>query len=444
MKMSEHYITDRAMKIIIFSILFTVQAQYMDEEVISNEDASVTSDLSLITRTRNENDRTNIMETSKNPFSNQIDLDGITAATILPDIFSANVTDEGQTWSFSPFISTNDLDFMTSSEGTNIILDEQWFNVNQSHRRDPTSSVLFWKLASDSSWNGVTYTLTSNPQCFRQMCSVILKYNGTLATSNSGCLSFTLRIRGQPVGQLWIVEDKHKDNPSQRIQLTNKTLRIEHSLRSKIKNLSIETRILFRNPQTDSLYLSNLNVNWKGPCPKNRRVPTPRPDTMVRRSTSEDDFMTLSSEGSGSMNTLTTNDEYQTNEEHFIYDSTTITFKTKTTTKRPFYFTNQKNVGWFLTSITLFCFLLVLSAVGHGFWLLRRHHYFSWHLNFDTQIQFLARRSIRSSTRSEKKIATISELAHDIFSTESQREQTYSASTSSIESASPISYYTYL
>ena len=30
------------------------------------------------------------------------------------------------------------------------------------------------------------------------MCSVKLKYNGTLSTRTSGCLSFSLRTRGQP------------------------------------------------------------------------------------------------------------------------------------------------------------------------------------------------------------------------------------------------------
>ncbi len=30
------------------------------------------------------------------------------------------------------------------------------------------------------------------------MCSVRLKYNGTLSTRGSGCLSFSLRTRGQP------------------------------------------------------------------------------------------------------------------------------------------------------------------------------------------------------------------------------------------------------
>ncbi len=39
------------------------------------------------------------------------------------------------------------------------------------------------------------------------------------------------------VGQLWIEEDEEQESFSQKIQLTNSTLRVEHSLKSKIKNV---------------------------------------------------------------------------------------------------------------------------------------------------------------------------------------------------------------
>ncbi|CAF1086243.1 unnamed protein product [Adineta steineri] len=412
------------MKIIIFSILFTVQAQYIDDELILNESSSITNEFNLITQIRNE--RTTFLETT-----NQFDINQTDSSTILSNTIS--------------FSSTNDFDFMTSSEQTNLILDEQWFNVNQSQRKDSYRSNLFWKSIPNSLWNGAAYTLTSEPRCVRQMCSAILKYNSTLSSNTSGCLSFTLRIRGQPVGQLWIVEDKAQDNTLQKIQLTNKTLRIEHSLRSKIKNLSIETRVLFRNPKLDTLYLSNLNIDWKGSCPKYRPVPTPSSNSIGRRSTLDDDFMTLSSEGSGFMNTLTTNEEFQSSQQDSIYESTTIIFDEEITTKKSFSFTNQKNLGWVLSLITIFCFLIILSAIGHSLWLIRRTHYFSWHLTFDTQIQLLARRSIRSSTRSENKIATISEIAYDILQTDLQKEQNSNTLTTNSSSRStPISYYTYL
>ena len=94
------------------------------------------------------------MEASNDHFSNRIDVDGINATPVPSDPFSSNMTDDGQTWSalvthdqwsISSFISTNDLDFMTSSEGTNVIVQDSWFNVNQSQRRNPTASILSWK-----------------------------------------------------------------------------------------------------------------------------------------------------------------------------------------------------------------------------------------------------------------------------------------------------------
>jgi hypothetical protein len=39
------------------------------------------------------------------------------------------------------------------------------------------------------------------------------------------------------VGQLWIEEDQQQESFSQKIQLTNSSLRVEHSLKSKLKNL---------------------------------------------------------------------------------------------------------------------------------------------------------------------------------------------------------------
>lgn len=39
------------------------------------------------------------------------------------------------------------------------------------------------------------------------------------------------------MGHLWIIENHQQENASQKIQLTNKPLRIEHSLKSKLKNV---------------------------------------------------------------------------------------------------------------------------------------------------------------------------------------------------------------
>jgi hypothetical protein len=153
-----------------------------------------------------------------------------------------------------------------------------------------------------------------------------------------------------------------------------------------------------------------------------------------RRATFEDDFMTYSTEGSGAMNTL---------EQDYIDDTTTKVNRRKTSTKRPFSFMNQKNIGWFLSLIFVFCFLLMLSAVGYSLWLIRRYHHFTWHVAFDSKIQLLARRSIRSSTRSENKIATVSQIAYDILQSDLQKDPTDISITNSDQST-PMSYYTYL
>jgi len=143
------------------------------------------------------------------------------------------------------------------------------------------------------------------------------------------------------------------------------------------------------------------------------------------------------------MNTLTTNEEFESSQTNLIYDSTTIVFDEETNTKRSFSFMNQKNFVWFLSLIALFCVLILLSAVGHSLWLIRRHHHFTWHVTFDSKIQFLARRSIRSSTRSENKIATISQIANEIRNRDLQKEETDISITNS-DRSTPMSYYTYL
>ncbi len=144
------------MKIIIFSILFTVQgniksiyltirkkrtnmylsysAQYIDDDLITNENSSVTNDLSLITRMRNENDRTSFLNTAS-----EFNIDQENFSTIIP---RSDGTYESQTGSYS---SIDDLDLTTVPDETNIVIEEQWFNVNQSNRREPFKSILFWK-----------------------------------------------------------------------------------------------------------------------------------------------------------------------------------------------------------------------------------------------------------------------------------------------------------
>ena len=105
---------------------------------------------------------------------------------------------------------------------------------------------------------------------------------------------------------------------------------------------------------------------------------------------------------------------------------------------------NQKNIGWFLSLIALFCFLTVLSAGGYNLWLLRPFHTFTLPLAFDTPIRLLARRSIRSSTRSDNKIASISQLVDEAQQNDLQTEQIEPSITDDNDRLTPTSYYTYL
>lgn len=167
--------------------------------------------------------------------------------------------------------------------------------------------------------------------------------------------------------------------------------------------------------------------------------PTPSPHFIDRRATIDDISFTMTSE---SLNT--TNEDFSSSQPYYIDDTTTIRTRTKTSTiKRPFSVMNEKNFGWFMSLIGLFCISLILAAVAHGLWFIRRYHQFTWHLAFNSPIKIIARRSLRSSTRSEKQIATISQLAADIFNNDLQKEQTEISVTDSDRSI-PNSYYTYL
>ncbi len=79
----------------------------------------------------NENDRTIFLDTDSRFNINQMNF-----STMNPEMISSDVTYESQ--------ATNDLDLTTLSMETKVIIEEQWFNVNQSNRRDPYRSALFW------------------------------------------------------------------------------------------------------------------------------------------------------------------------------------------------------------------------------------------------------------------------------------------------------------
>ena len=159
---------------------------------------------------------------------------------------------------------------------------------------------------------------------------------------------------------------------------------------------------------------------------------TSLPQTITYQSTSEDS-MTLNTEDYSEMSSLTTNDE----DDHLV-ESSTIKFDVKRSSS----FLNQSNIGRNLSLIVLFCFLIILSSLIYGFWTIQKHYRFSWSVPFNSPIQFLARRSIRSSTRSDKRIETLSQICNDLRLLNSQEEYFDTFTTNSSRST-PSPFFTY-
>jgi len=136
--------------------------------------------------------------------------------------------------------------------------------------------------------------------------------------------------------------------------------------------------------------------------------------------------------------TLITNERY---EDDYLIESSTIKFDKKGSIKRSSSFINQSNIGWFLSLIISFCFLIILSSFVYGLWTIQAHYRFIWYVPFDYPIQFLARRSIRSSTRSNQ-IPTLSQISNQLNQNNFQQDDFDSFSTHSNRST-PSAFYTY-
>ncbi len=119
----------------------------------------------------------------------------------------------------------------------------------------------------------------------------------------------------------------------------------------------------------------------------------------------------------------------ESNQEEVLVESSTIKFNEKTSSKRSLLFINQSNIGWILSLIILFCLLIIFCSFIYGLWTIQRHYRFIWYIPFDSPIQFLAQRSIRSSIRSQNKIATLEQISDDLIHMDSQQEYLNSRST---------------
>ncbi|CAF5076523.1 unnamed protein product, partial [Rotaria sp. Silwood1] len=129
----------------------------IDDGLISNENSSIINDLNMVTQIINESDRTIFLQTSNDLLTSRFDINKINFSTIIPENILSNATFESQTWpslfdhdnsSLSSFLPTTNFDYTISSEESQITIQQQWFNINQSHVRDPYRSVLFWKHTS--------------------------------------------------------------------------------------------------------------------------------------------------------------------------------------------------------------------------------------------------------------------------------------------------------
>lgn len=123
---------ERTMKIIVsVLVLFTVQGKihgiFVCFSSIRSEEYSLA-----------QYDDVPVTENDRTVFTN----DGGKFSTAIPDLISSDGSYTRQPWSF---LSTNDFDMTTFLDETKVTLEEQWFNVNQSQRRDSLRSFLFWK-----------------------------------------------------------------------------------------------------------------------------------------------------------------------------------------------------------------------------------------------------------------------------------------------------------
>ncbi|CAF3323262.1 unnamed protein product [Rotaria socialis] len=416
---------------ISISILFRSQGEFINNE--SDDITSTINSVSSISENLNQSNKTILLESStENLFNTLNDLIDVTTTS----------SDYSETSLSSLFLSSADYYESRTTEKNDLLFGkEQWFNYNQISQQNSSGSSIVWSKINDESLNSSTYIIKSGGECMNRMCRVKLKYNGSISNNIDGCLSFILWTRGQPVGQLWIEEDEEQENFSQKIQLTNSSLHVEHSLKSNIKNLSIDARILFRNSKIDSITLSNLNVKWHGPCPKYRSM-TSSPNISLYQSTFEQEFLTLTSDDYYQTSLFTINNTFENTQDSLLIQSSTVKSHENLKNKKRFFFIDQSNIQWILISIILFCLLIILLSFLYGLWTIQEYHRFIWHVRFNYPIQFISRRSIRSSIKSENKIERLSQTSDDLFHIDYQQEHFDSFSTNSSRSmSSPFNSY---
>ncbi|CAF4503668.1 unnamed protein product, partial [Rotaria magnacalcarata] len=166
------------------------------------------------------------------------------------------------------------------------------------------------------------------------------------------------------------------------------------------------------------------------------------PNISSYQSTFEQKFLRLTSDDYYQTSLFTINNTFENTQDSLFIQSSTVKSHENLKNKKRFFFIDQSNIQWILILIILFCLLIILLSFLYGLWTIQEYHRFIWHVRFNYPIQFISRRSIRSSIKSENKIERLSQTSDDLFHIDYQQEHFDSFSTNSSRSmSSPFNSY---
>lgn len=169
---------------------------------------------------------------------------------------------------------------------------------------------------------------------------------------------------------------------------------------------------------------------------------TPIPNISLYQSTFEPQFLTLTSDDYYQTSLFTINNTFENTQDYLFTQSSTVTSDENLNNKKTFLSIDQSNIQWTLILIILFCLLIILLSFLYGLWTIQEHYRFIWYVRFNYPIQFISRRSIRSSIKSGNKIESLSQISNDLFHVDYQQEHFDSFSTNSSRSIpSPFNSY---
>ena len=185
--------------------------------------------------------------------------------------------------------------------------------------------------------------------------------------------------------------------------------------------LSIDARIAFRDPDIDSIVLSDLNVLWRGACrelsPGNYLSVRQLISSVTLHSPIVSFLVTLVPNNDRNFSltgSLTGDNQIRAAPNHLLVPSSTLQ-SNESTFRRFLSFVDHSNIRWLLSLIVFLCVFLVLSSFVYGLWSIKQQTHLIWYLRFDSPIQFVARHSIRSSAGSQTKSEQLSRTSTNLF-----------------------------